>query len=68
MRFKDEDTRHEFHQLDTNLQYAFIEFESRLNSQGKFVNVERVIERSEIIMRVDAQLQIPVSDPEDPIR
>lgn len=68
MRFKDENVRHEFHALDTSLQYAFLEFETRLNSLGKFMYVDRILMGSEVIVRIDSQLKLPADTLNEPHR
>lgn len=67
MRFKNEDVRHEFHALDTSLQYAFLEFEVRLNSMNKFLSVDKIVLGSEVIVRIDTQLKMPTDILDDPV-
>ena len=67
MKFKDEEVRHDFHALDTSLQYAFLEFEVRLNSMNKFLCVDRIILGSEVVVRVDSQLKLPTDILDDAI-
>ena len=68
MKFKDEEVRHDFHSLDTSLQYAFLELEVRLNSMNKFLCVDKVILGSEVIVRIDSQLKVPADVLDDPVK
>ena len=67
MTFAMEELRDQFHAMETGVQYAFLEFEARLQPSGKFLHIERILPDSEVILRVNQQLKIPVRlSPENP--
>jgi len=60
MEFKDEDTRTQYHRLDTDLQLVFKQFEESLATMGYAIAIWEVpdSEKSEIIVCIDKSFEV----------
>lgn len=64
MTFETEETRHNFHQLSTELQVIYTHLEQMLMAQNLFLHIEKV-DGLEVRFRVNVQIQLTLRCADD---